>query len=134
MSVGGAVVSKLGVAETEMAFLRVILGGGQLAMELVGAHIGRVLVADAVLVKSLVSNRQSEFTWLGSWFPHGESIFADKILGFKTDKLHDDAGFAHGLLKTLPIAATRVRLVRRPIRKKRRATRRSVWPAVLTRG
>lgn len=119
MSVGGAVVVKLGIAKSEMIFQRVIFGRRELAVQLVRANIGRVLVADTVLVKRLVGNRQREFTRLGGRFADGKGVLADEILGFKTDKLHDDAGFAHGMLKTLPIAATMLMLFRRPQTKKK---------------
>jgi len=102
MSVRCAVVVQFGIAEAEMIFQGVIFGGGKFAVQLVGANVGRILVADAALIKSFVSNCQGELTGLGGGLADSKSVFADEVLGFKTDKLHDDAGFAHRAVEALP--------------------------------
>jgi hypothetical protein len=108
MRVSGGVVRELDIAQAKMAFLRMILGCGKLAMKLVGADVRRVLVAHAASVEGFVENRDGILAGLGGRFADGKGVFPDEILGFKTDKLHDDVGFAHWNLTAVPTATAGV--------------------------
>src|SRR4029077_6506436 len=108
MRVSGGVVREFGIAQAKMTFLRMILGCGKLAMKLVRADVRRVLVAHAASVEGFVGNRDGIFAWFGGRFADRKGVFPDEILGFKTDKLHDDVGFAHWKLTAVPTATAGV--------------------------
>jgi hypothetical protein len=105
MRVSGGVVREFGIAQAKMTFHRMILRCGELAMELVRADVRRVLKAHDASVEGLVGNGDGIFPWLGRGFADGKGVFPDKILGFKTDKLHDDAGFTHSMFTAVRTTA-----------------------------
>jgi hypothetical protein len=106
--VGGGVISEFRIAEAKMTFHGMIFGSSQFAMELVRADVRRVLVAHAARVEGFIGNGDGIFAGFGGRFADGKSVFPDEILGFKTHKLHDDAGLGHSTLAAVQTATTKL--------------------------
>jgi len=99
------VICQFNIAEAKMTLYRVVLRCSKLAVELVGADVRRILISHAASVEGLVGNGDGIFAGFGGRFADGKGVLPDEILGLKTDKLHDDAGFAHSMLAAVPTAA-----------------------------
>jgi hypothetical protein len=117
----GGVIGKLNVTQAKMVLHRMILRCGKLAMKFMRANVGRVLIAHTSSVEGFIRNSDGIFAGLGGRFPDGEGVFPNVILGLKTNKLHDDAGFGHSKLKNGFSCNRQSALVRRLYRKKGRA-------------
>jgi len=76
-SVVGAVIRKLNIGDVEMSLGRMIGIGGELVPEFHGANVGRILIADAMLIEGLVRDGQREIARIGQMFAHGKRVFAE---------------------------------------------------------
>lgn len=86
----GAIFVQLLIAQAKTRVFGMILGCSQLAMELVGANIGRVLISGAVCFEGFVGDGYRVFARFRFALPHRESVIACARPGLEPDELDDD--------------------------------------------